>query len=324
MMRSRDQAFRPANPNEMANMVENLRQETDKLTATGILAPRHSYSLALSDHLLDEPSEPVGVMALLTELLQSLNVMHSKGLGHSPLTPSSIKLTQEGRVGIESISSVDPCQTIAFRSTKYSAPDAFQGNGGAASCEALDSYLLGFMFYELVLGRRLFSVEFADVVSGRELAWLNWHADRKRSARPLSDVLPSVPAPISRLIAGMMEKDPARRVTDLKQLLVRIQIATEATVLIPERKARQSGTIGPQREPSKSFWHSWLSNKTIGSQKPGMAEGVEAHPGVVRRALRGLATSSPGRFVVRYVFAVVITLAVLLLVVIRGCEWAGF
>lgn len=309
----------------MANMwsakKENLRQETDMPRATTTLAPMHSQSLALSDHLLDEPSQPVVVMALLREVLQSLNIMHSRGLGHSPLTPSSIKLTREGRVGIESKSSVDPCQTIAFRSTKYSAPDAFQGNGGAASCEALDSYLLGFMFYELVLGRRLFSVEFADVVSGTELAWLNWHADRNRCARPLSDVLPSVPAPISRLIAAMMEKDPARRVTDLKQLLVRIQTATEATVLIPASKARQWGTIGPQGEPSKSFWHSWRSNKAIWSQKFWNGGGGGDAPRsveIVRRALRGLATSSPGRFVARHVFAVVITLAILLLVVIRG------
>jgi len=309
----------------MANRMENLRQEADMLRATAILAPKPGYSLALSDHLSDEPSEPVAVMALLTEVLQALNLMHSGGLGHSPLTPSTIKLTRDGRVGIECKSSVDPCQTIAFRSTKYSAPDAFQGNGGAASCEALDSYLLGFMFYELVLGRRLFSVEFADVLSGTELAWLNWHADRNRSARPLADVLPRVPAPISRLIAGMMEKDPARRLTDLKQLLERIQRATEATILIPERKARQSGTVDGQPEPSKSFWGSW-SNKAIGSQEfwnGGGSGNAPGSVGIVRRALRDLATSSPGRFLARHVFAVVITLAILLLVVIRGCESAG-
>jgi serine/threonine protein kinase len=311
----------------MANMVENLRRETDVLRATAILAPMDRYSLALSDHLLDEPSEPVAVMALLAEVLQSLNIIHSTGLGHSPLTPSSIKLTRDGRVRIESKSPVDPCQTIAFRSTKYSPPDAFQGNGGTASCEALDSYLLGFMFYELVLGRRLFSVEFADVVSGTELAWLNWHANRNRSARPLSDVLPSVPAPISRLIAGMMEKDPARRVTDLKQLPGRIQIATEATVLIPERKARQSGAMGPQREPPKSFWHWWRSNQARWRQKFWNGGGSGNAPRsveMVQRDLSGLATSSPGRFVLRHAFPVGITLAILLLVVIRGCELEGF
>jgi len=177
------------------------------------------------------------------------------------------------------------------------------------------------MFYELVLGRRLFSIEFADVVSGTELAWLNWHADRNRCARSLSDVLPSVPAPISRLIAGMMEKDPARRVTDLKQLLVRVQTATEATVVIPASKARQWGTIGPQGEPSKFFRHSWRPNKAIWSQKFWNGGGGGDAPRsveIVRRALRGLATSPPGRFVARHVFAVVITLAILLLVVIRG------
>jgi serine/threonine protein kinase len=292
----------------MVNMVENLRQETDMMTAMTPLAPMHSYDLDLFDHLLDEPSEPVGVMRMLTEVLQSLNSMHSRGLGHSPLTPSSIKLTQAGRVRIASRCSFDPCQTIAFRSAKYSAPDAFQGNGEAATCEALDSYLLGFMFYELVLGRRLFRVEFADVFSGTELAWLNWHADRNRSARPLSDVLPSVPAPISRLIAGMMEKDPARRFTDLKQLLVGIQMATQATVLIPESIARQSETIGPQRESSNSFRHSWRSKKAIWSQKFWNGEGSGNPPRsveMVRRALRLLAT--PGRFVVRHVFAGVIS-----------------
>ena len=130
-----------------------------------------------------------------------------------------------------------------------------------------------------------------------------------------------MPAPISRLIDSMMEKDPARRVSDLKQLLVRIQTATEATVPIPASKARQWGTIGPQGEPSKSFWHSWRSNKATWSQKFWNGGGGGNAPRsveMVHRALRGLATSSPGRFVVRHVFAVVITLAILLLVVIRG------
>jgi len=304
----------------MANMPENSRQEGDTLGLTTTLGPSVSHSIALSDHLFDEPSEPAGVMAILTEVLRSLNSMHSRSLCHSPLTPSTIRLTRQGRVRIESESSVDPCQTIAFRSTKYSAPDAFQENGEAGSCEALDSYLLGFMFYELLLGRRLFSIEFADIDGGTELAWLNWHADRNRSARPLSDVLPSVPAPISRLIAGMMEKDRARRVTDLKQLLATIQKATEATVLIPESKARQSATRGPQREPSKSFWRYWRLDKAAWRQNPWNDRGrgnASRSLEIVRRAIRRLATSSAGRFVVSYVFAVIMTLALLLLVVIR-------
>jgi serine/threonine protein kinase len=307
----------------MANMLENFHQEAETPRATTTLGPTDTYTLALSDQLLDEPSEPAGVMALLIEVLQSLNHMHSRGLVHSPLTPSSIKLTREGRVQIESESPADPSQTIAFRSTKYSAPDAFQKVAEAASCEPLDSYLLGFMFYELSLGRRLFNAEFADVAKGKDLGWLTWHADKSRSARLLSDVLPSVPASISRMIAGMMEKDPARRVTDLKQLLATVQKATEATVLLPEAKVRESATSVQKREEPKSFWRSRRSNSVTWSQKPRDGQVSGNAPGIlelVDRTLQRAAASPAGRFVAShgiYVFAAILTLAVLVLLVIR-------
>ena len=273
-------------------MVENLRQESAMMGAMATLAATHRSPFALSDYLSDEPSEPVGVMALLTEVLQSLNILHSRGLGHSPLTPSSITVTREGCVGIARKGSFDPCQTMAFRSSKYSAPDAFRGNGEAASCEALDSYLLGFMFYELMLGRRLFRVEFADVFSGAELAWLNWHTDRNRRARPLSDVLPSVPGPISRLIAGMMEKDPARRITDIEQLLERIQKATEATVPLKVKRGGRERWGRPKRTCQSLSGTRGSRIKLKGSQEFRNGGGSRSAPRsveMVRRVLRGLA-----------------------------------
>lgn len=302
-------------------MPNSSRHEVDTLTVAALVGPDHT----LSSYLLDGPAEPARVAKILVQVLQYLDGVHSRGAQHCPLTPSTIMLTREGRTQIQGKVPADARQTVVFATPKYSAPDAFQESGNAGTCEVLDSYLLGFMFYELLLGRKLFRAEFGDLENGTAWAWLSWHADKKRCARPLSELLPGVPASISRLIAGMMEKDPARRIKDLRQVLATIQKATEVTLLVTDRKAKQSEVNGHKHARSEhSLWPGPRLNKTVlgldgdnhrifgdDISKPRTPERPKMMHRAVGFTIR--ATSCTWNFLAGHLFEIILSVALLLL-----------
>jgi serine/threonine protein kinase len=105
---------------------------------------------------------------------------------------------------------------VVFGSPKYATPETLQRGEGSEDCEPNDSYALGFMFYEILLGRKLFEAEFHDVYQQGEFAWLIWHADKSLRAKSLSELIEGFPHALSVLIEGMMMKDTAARTKDLR------------------------------------------------------------------------------------------------------------
>jgi hypothetical protein len=91
------------------------------------------------------------------------------------------------------------------------------------------------MFYEILLGTKLFRKTFA--VQRNELDWLRWHADVKSKAPALKSLLPDRPAALSDLLESMIEKDVAARTTDLQTILSRVRtIAQQANRTIVVKK----------------------------------------------------------------------------------------
>jgi len=80
---------------------------------------------------------------------------------------------------------------------------------------------MGFMFYEILLGKKLFSQTLSAQRS--DLDWLRWHSDGKTKAPAVKSLLPGRPAALSDLIQSMIEKDPGARASDLKDITARLR-----------------------------------------------------------------------------------------------------
>ncbi|HEX3821569.1 MAG TPA: protein kinase [Candidatus Sulfotelmatobacter sp.] len=142
------------------------------------------------------------------------------------------------RMGVASIQMpVDPAAggtTLgAMGSPRYTAPEILADKGADASPTAADIYSLGFIFYEILLGRRQFRAIFRQET---DLDWLRWHSDRTKVAPSLRSQFPDHPAVLSDLLQSMMEKDPAKRAKDPAAVVSRLRsIAQQASPTLVRR-----------------------------------------------------------------------------------------
>jgi serine/threonine protein kinase len=106
----------------------------------------------------------------------------------------------------------------------------------------LDSYVLGFLFYEILLGKDLFDREFEHVISHGRFGWLTWHADKAKRAKPLSAVISGFPSVLSSLIDGMMAKEASERITNLHKIADAIGGASQTTMMMSNLSSWQDGS----------------------------------------------------------------------------------
>jgi hypothetical protein len=177
-----------------------------------------SLDHTLATYFGEEPADS-SVLRIFHRVLAALDTIYATGKGHPPLSPYTIRLDNSNQPHIPSSSHThENADTIAFGSAKYSAPEAFLRNGDSSCSEAADCYVLGFIFYEILIGKRLFLAQFAALENGPPSVWLKWHADKTLKARSLTELRPNL-GYFARLIDGMMEKDSSKRINSISQLL---------------------------------------------------------------------------------------------------------
>jgi len=153
---------------------------------------------------------------------------------HAGLSPQLIRLNADESVAIQT----GPADA------KYSAPEFFQEGSGddAKSAPAARVYILGFIFFELLAGRRIFEQQFADVLrSGDDLAWFEWHGNTEKSLPRLSDVAADCSQALSDVIEQMVRKRADQRIGNLAEVAERLgQLGTsfEHTVMYEMPKTR--------------------------------------------------------------------------------------
>ncbi len=169
----------------------------------------------------DGPTQPKAVLQIIWRLAAALDAVHNAGIIHRDLKPSNIIICQGLRPKITDFgvaASISGQTSMLLGTTKYMAPELFEGErvDGRA-----DMYSLGFIAYELLLGRPKFSEIFADVVRDKHseaLRWMKWHGNANVEAPLLTQVNPSVPAPLAQIVAKMMAKDIHERYENMEQL----------------------------------------------------------------------------------------------------------
>ena len=169
-----------------------------------------------------DPMPTKQALGILAGTAASLRAIHGHGIIHRDLKPSNILLPRKGglKVADFGLAAVLAEQdTLSLGSVRYMAPELF--GDGPVDARA-DLYSLGVIGYEMLAGRTKFDEAFRMVTRdqrNQSMRWMKWHTNPRSKAPPLTQLVPEIEASLSDLIARLMEKDPAARVADAKQLI---------------------------------------------------------------------------------------------------------
>jgi hypothetical protein len=166
---------------------------------------------SLRDLLVRQPRvDPAQALRLTRDIVEGLLFAHARDVVHRDLKPENILLTSSKwpmraklcDFGLATRSRSDQRMTSRYGSPGYMAPEQFDGDYD----RRVDLWAVGVILYELLFGRRPFD---GDPVSIR-------HAHRHGEVPYPEDA----PAPLLRLLNGLLAREPDARYGDAAALLV--------------------------------------------------------------------------------------------------------
>ena len=168
-----------------------------------------------------QPVEPKAALQIIWRLAAALHDVHSAGIIHRDIKPGNIMIGEGLRPKITDFgvaASLTGQTSMLLGTTRYMAPELLSGQhfDGRA-----DIYSLGFIAYEMLVGRAKFNEIFADIMRDKHseaLRWMKWHSNQAVQAPALGEVNPAVPRALSDIVAKMMAKDPAARYESMEAL----------------------------------------------------------------------------------------------------------
>jgi serine/threonine protein kinase/tetratricopeptide (TPR) repeat protein len=223
---------------------DRFRSVEEMVAAIGALsrprAPEEHGTLA--DLIGDDPPLLIDALPIFLRIVQQLAIIHKNESAFPILTPKMIECGRTG-VQIRTVSAGEAQHTRAV-DCKYGSFEDFSGltlRGGQR--QASDIYVVGFIFYEILLGQRLFRSQFSEQYKGdSNFQWLHWHSDPKKTARPLKEIVTDIPANLSDTIENMMQKAIERRPN-----LATVEASLKAVLEYLTREVMQ--TVVLRREP---------------------------------------------------------------------------
>jgi hypothetical protein len=199
----------------------------------------NSYDLS---RLLSSEPAPTGLaIPHFLSVIAAVEDVRRENKGLCDLDPRRIVFTGDGTVELSILPPPSSGMTVVLTSSKYLAPEMVEDVTGQNDSCLLESYVLGFVFYEIFLGRDLFEQQFQDVSGHGKFGWLAWHADRLKRAKPLKEIISGFPSVLSQVIEGMMAKEAVERITDLHRIAATIAGSSQATMMISNLSALQGG-----------------------------------------------------------------------------------
>jgi len=207
----------------------------------------------LADRLARGRLAPEEALQYAIEIGAALNRAHSRGEIHGSLSPYAVLLTSAGARVLEPVPGDE-------RAAAYGSPEQVSG---AAPDFRSDIFAYGAILYEMASGRRAFPG------SGAELQ----AAIAEKPAAPLlakSQVL----AAMEGVVAGCLEKDPARRRQRIQNAVIELKLARRAPLRMGEQTAR-----GRTAQPAAAIRGSIGRLSASGtSLSPGGRQRVAAEP----------------------------------------------
>jgi serine/threonine protein kinase len=219
----------------------------------------------LAGYLKDSPPQVEEVIHAFQSTVQALIAFNATGAKKESLAPQNITFDRLGKATIQALQSTSTRATSSAASNpRYAAPEIFAEKSAATDSSVATShvYALGMMFYEILLGKRLFAKTFAD--QRTDLDWMRWHADLESKAPSLKSMLPDYPTALSDLVESMMEKRAEKRPANLESIQSRLrEIAQRAnkTIVLTKKSQAKEPPRGPATKiiPAKKQRHNtWL------------------------------------------------------------------
>lgn len=157
-------------------------------------------------------------LVCLQQVGQALSFLHERHIIHQDVKPSNVFISAEGyKLGDLGVAKTPhhPRPLERAGSPFYMAPELFAGEG---STTASDTYSLGVMAFELLVGRRPFAGQSYD-----ELSYAHLH---------LPPPTASAPREYAALLQAVLHKDPHKRAT-LKAFLEGLHPVSETQESLP-------------------------------------------------------------------------------------------
>ncbi len=198
------------------------------------------------ERVLDDtkgPVEPKAALQIIWRLAAALHAVHSAGVIHRDLKPANIIVGDGLRAKITDfgVAAMSGDASMALGTTKYMAPELY---GDISKVDGrVDMYSLGFIAYEVLVGRPRFNEIFAEIIRdkhGEQLRWMKWHGNESVEAPRISEVAPEVPSQLSDIVAKMMSKDPDKRFADMEELGRTIKTAFSPRAKAGKSKSRRA------------------------------------------------------------------------------------
>ena len=229
---------------------------------------------SLADLLAVDPIEPVRALDIIAQAADGLSAAHKVGLVHRDIKPGNILISREGQVkvtdfGIAHAAGQVPVTGpgLVMGTTQYMAPERIAGKQGTA---ASDVYALGIVLHECLTGVPPHDGTPAEVMAAHLYL-------------PLPP-LPAGTAPeVEDLVARLTVKDPAKRISDAREL------ADLAAM------ARDSLSGVPHLPPARTGAHSASGVATAGSGSISQAGALAADSAAALAGGRGLDSPTVAR-----------------------------
>jgi serine/threonine-protein kinase len=181
-------------------------------------------------------------IAICREVAQALVEAHRRGIIHRDLKPDNVMLIPDGRGGeivkvldfgiakIAADAELGPNKAAAVRTKTgmvlgtpyYMSPEQCRGLSGISG--KTDVYALGAVMYHLLAGRPPFVGQGVGEILAMQIY---------ETPKSLVEVVPSVPAPVSQLVARMLDKSPEARpnMGDVARALGSLETGQYPTIL---------------------------------------------------------------------------------------------
>jgi serine/threonine protein kinase len=149
---------------------------------------------------------------IIADVLTGLSYAHRKGVVHRDIKPANIRVGDDGRskimdFGVAHLMSSNMTRTgLVLGTPSYMAPEQVM-SGNITACT--DLYAVGTVLYQLVTGKKPFE---APTLQGL------FYKIVTEAPRPITELVPGLPAKLDRIVRKAMAKDPADRYSDALQM----------------------------------------------------------------------------------------------------------
>ncbi len=203
----------------------------------GVMPSGHAYLVMellrghnLDDELNDKSRLSVSrAVEVLIPVCRCLAAAHAQSVIHRDIKPANVFLHHAG--GADVVKVLDFGVAKLLDGNAAATRDAIAGSPAYMAPERLrgrtydgrsDVYSVGIMLYELLTGRVPFRSDNPDVMAVALM-------QLRETAVPPSEVVPSLPTAVDRLVALLLEKDPDKRPT-ADETIERLQDLLDATL----------------------------------------------------------------------------------------------